>query len=78
MYFKIPFISDGLDREITELFRKENINFRITHKAYTLRNALSTKNKANRNADAPTALSHTYSFAYAEILCIRSHTTEKK
>ena len=43
LYFKIPFISDGLDRKITKIFRKENIDVRLTHKAYTLRNALSTK-----------------------------------
>lgn len=40
-YLKIPYISDRLNHRITNIFKKENIPVRISHKSYTLRQALS-------------------------------------
>ena len=41
LYFKIPFISDRLDCEITRTFQKENLPVRIVHKSHTRRQALT-------------------------------------
>ena len=38
-YLKIPYISEGLNHRITNIFRKENIPVSIAHKSYTLKQA---------------------------------------
>ena len=38
--FKIPFISNNINRKITNAFKSEGINVRLCHQSYTLRNAL--------------------------------------
>ena len=51
-YLKIPYISERLNHEITNIFRKENIPVRIAHKSHTLRQALShtsTERKCTRD-----------------------------
>ena len=35
LHFKIPFISDRLDRKIIKIFRRENLPVRIAHKSHT-------------------------------------------
>ena len=75
LYFEILFISDRLDRKITKIFRKENIDARITHKVYTLRNALSTRRNEPecKRTNCPVAYRQ---FAFAETPSTRSHATD--
>ena len=75
LYFEILFISDRLDRKITKIFRKENIDARITHRVYTLRNALSTRRNEPqcKRTNCPVALRQ---FAFVETPSTRSHATD--
>ena len=40
VYFKIPYISDGVNKKVERAFKSENLNVRIYHKPQTIRNAL--------------------------------------
>ena len=40
-YLKMPYVSERLNYKIANIFRKEGIPVRVTHKSYTLRRALS-------------------------------------
>ena len=42
-YFNLPFISDKIDRDINNIFRRENLRVRMTHTSYTLRHALKQR-----------------------------------
>ena len=77
LYFEILFISDRLDRKITKIFRKENIDTRITHRVYTLRNALSTKRNEPqcKRTNCPVA---SRQFAFVETPSTRSHDRVKE
>ena len=43
-YLKMPYVSERLNYKIANIFRKEGIPVRVTHKSYTLRRALSQNN----------------------------------
>lgn len=47
-YLSMPFISDSFNSEVRNMFKKENINIRISHRSYTLRNKLA-KSTNTRN-----------------------------
>ena len=75
LYFEILFISDRLDRKITKIFRKENIDARITHRVYTLRNALSTRRNEPQCKRTNCPVAHRQ-FAFVETPSTRSHATD--
>ncbi|XP_022786007.1 uncharacterized protein LOC111326305 [Stylophora pistillata] len=47
-YLKISYISERLNHRISNIFKKENIPIRISHKSFTLRHALSQTPKVRK------------------------------
>ena len=58
-YLKMPYVSERLNYKIANIFRKEGIPVRVTHKSYTLRRALSQKNTERTCTRANCPISNT-------------------
>ena len=56
---KMPHVSERLNYKITNIFRKEGIPVRVTHKSYTLRRALSQNNTERTCTRANCPISNT-------------------
>ena len=44
-YLSLPFISDSVDRHIRNVFRRNDLPVRLTHRSHTLRQALSSRQR---------------------------------
>ena len=42
-YFRIPFVSETVDKRITRIFRREGLEVRLAHRSTTLRSALAKR-----------------------------------
>ena len=58
-YLKMPYVSERLNYKIANIFRKEGIPVRVTHKSYTLRRALSQNNTERTCTRANCPISNT-------------------
>ena len=58
-YLKMPYVSKCLNYKITNIFQKEGIPVRVTHKSYTFRRALSPHNMERTCTRANCPISNT-------------------
>ena len=48
LYFRFPYISDTIDRQVRNIFRKEKMEVRLTRRSKTLRGFLNTRERTNK------------------------------